>query len=84
MTPTKVWTEFHLACGCILDGCEDSDPGKKWTAGERNGALFCPHHNEWARLVDMVTPEQALNDSAEDLRRLELELQEYEWEMTHG
>lgn len=52
---------FALTCGCVLDGCSDSEPGRKWAAGVRNGILYCTasvggHGPQ--RLVDVV----ALNE----------------------
>lgn len=60
---------FALACGCTLDGCHDSDPGRKWAAGVRDGALYCVTHRSWQRLVDVVSlaPLEALsNPSSSD------------------
>lgn len=45
---------FVLECGCILDGCRDSHPGRTWREGIRNGLLYCFKHKSWQLLVDMV------------------------------
>jgi hypothetical protein len=44
---------FVLDCGCIMDGCSDSDPGRKW-ANKQKGVLWCVLHHEWQQLIDVV------------------------------
>lgn len=32
---------FVLSCGCILDGCHDSDPGHKFAENGPGGRMIC-------------------------------------------
>lgn len=35
---------FELSCGCILDGCHDSHPGRHFAEHGPGGSLICTTH----------------------------------------
>lgn len=55
VAPLEIDALFVLGCGCILDGCSGSHPGRVWRAGGA-GTLACTkdHPYRWSPLVDVV------------------------------
>lgn len=61
---------FVLECGCILDGCHDSGPGRSYAEdGPNTGKLMCTINDDhgWQLIVDVVSlePLEALPDPEE-------------------